>query len=257
MNKFYSHQRPAKLFPKEHGAYAMLAIPLVTALIAGGLSFTGICIAITAVAGFFAHEPLLVASGYRGYRIQQSTPQAKRWLFGLLSLACLAGCIAFATGSLQVRVTLAIFMLVSVLSLMFSVAGLHRKTIVHLWGMLGLSLPCLPILLAGDTALGTALSFWAVWLTGFAATTCAVRGMMAKQKHHSRRLHLCSLAFLSGLIATGVFDHTLWLLVTLPMLAVSWYLLLWSPPLKHLNRVGWTMVGGTLSTAVLAVFTFG
>jgi hypothetical protein len=39
-------ERPPSLKPKEHGAYAILAIPLATGLIAGGPTVVGLLIAV-------------------------------------------------------------------------------------------------------------------------------------------------------------------------------------------------------------------
>jgi YwiC-like protein len=45
----------ANLSPKEHGAYAILAIPIVTAIFITGLTLVGLCVAIASIAGFLAH----------------------------------------------------------------------------------------------------------------------------------------------------------------------------------------------------------
>jgi hypothetical protein len=256
MNKIHSHNRPAMLYPKEHGAYAMLGIPLMTALAASGFTVAGVWVAIAAIAGFFSNEPLLVACGHRGGRVQHSTPQAKGWFVGLFALAGSACLIALIVGNVSMRVALGVFLIFAVISLAFSIAGQNRKTAVHLWGMLSLSLPCVPVLLSANASVSTSLSFWAVWLIGFAATTLAVRGMMARQKQGSRWWHLLALAGLTSLIGAGVFSTASWLLVTLPMIAVSWYLLILPPPIQQLKRVGWTMVAGTLSTAILTLAIF-
>ena len=80
------NQPAAKLKPKEHGAYAILGIPIVTALLVAGPQVAGVCVAIAAVAGFLAHEPMLVAVGHRGARAQRATPAARRRLALLLGL---------------------------------------------------------------------------------------------------------------------------------------------------------------------------
>ncbi|WDQ16788.1 YwiC-like family protein [Rhodopirellula sp. P2] len=56
--KRLSAEPAAKLKPKEHGAYAILAIPLITSLIVAGLTWGGLCVAAASGAGFLAHEPL-------------------------------------------------------------------------------------------------------------------------------------------------------------------------------------------------------
>ena len=48
------------MLPREHGAYGQLAFPLVTALVIAGVTLSGVLIAVAAIAGFLAHEPLLV-----------------------------------------------------------------------------------------------------------------------------------------------------------------------------------------------------
>ncbi|MEZ6150463.1 MAG: YwiC-like family protein [Pirellulaceae bacterium] len=55
--------KPAAMEPKEHGAYAILGIPIASSLLIAGASVPGVCIAIAAVAGFLAHEPLLIVCG--------------------------------------------------------------------------------------------------------------------------------------------------------------------------------------------------
>ena len=248
-----SAPQPVSLLPKEHGAYAMLLIPLVTSLLTGGLTLIGIAIAVAVVAGFLAHEPMLVARGHRGQRAQTGTPNARKQLFLWLLLAMVTGSVVFYLGATQVRIAWAICLIFAVVSFGMSAAGLHRKTAVHLWGMIGLSLPCISILLAGGESVGQALSFWGVWILGFAATTLGVRGMMANQKNRSRQLHLLALTILTLAIGIGSARGCMWPLATLPMIGVSWYLLISPPPLKQLKRVGWVMVIGTLTTAFLIV----
>ena len=65
------------LKPKEHGAYAILIIPIATSLAISGVSVTGGAVAIASLAGFFAHEPLLVVLGRRGLRAKRDAPQAR------------------------------------------------------------------------------------------------------------------------------------------------------------------------------------
>lgn len=256
MNAVHSHNRPTNLYPKEHGAYAMLAIPLLTALITSGLTVAGVCIGAAAVAGFLAHEPLLIALGHRGQRAQQSTPQARWRLISLLAIAWFAGSTALLMGGFSLQVALTICFAFAAISFAMSIAGWHRKSAVHLWGMLGLSMPCIPILMAGDSATPTAMTFWAVWLLGFGATTIGVRGMLANQKRKPIWLHVLTLSGLTISIAVGIAMNVSWMLVTLPMIGVSWYLLISLPPIKQLKQVGWTMVVGTMSTAIMTVVAF-
>ncbi|WP_372894371.1 YwiC-like family protein [Stieleria sp.] len=240
----------AKLKPKEHGAYAILGIPIATSLLIAGLSVPGVCVAIASVTGFLAHEPLLIAWGHRGSRAQRSTPAATRRLFVLLALTLLGGSLAFLTGSTAVRISLLGCLGLATSSFALAVAGNHRSLLNQLWGVVGLSVPCVPILLAGAIPIHQALEIWTTWLIGFAATTMAVRGVIAAQKRTPRTIHWVTISALI-LLMLGLYSSARPLvIVTLPMLTMSVSLMIWPPPAKHLKRVGWTLVVGTVASAV-------
>jgi YwiC-like protein len=59
------------LWPREHGAYFQLAVPLITALAMRVPSSAGVALAVASCLAFLAHEPLLVRVGLRGPRMQQ------------------------------------------------------------------------------------------------------------------------------------------------------------------------------------------
>lgn len=240
----------AKLKPKEHGAYAMLGIPICTALLVAGPSVAGACVAVASVTGFLAHEPLLVAMGHRGSRAQRTTPAARRQLGLMLGVTFLCGVTALVVGDASVRWSLLGCAVLAIASFGLAVAGKHRTLGGQLWGVIALSAPCVPILLAGSMSIGVTLESWGTWLIGFASTTMAVRGVIAAQKRQSRALHWSSLAMLTlaavGLTIIGFSVP----IVLLPMIAMSWYLMFDPPHAKQLKRVGWTLVIGTVTSAV-------
>ena len=240
-----------QLKPKEHGAYAILAIPILTALVACGPSVASVCIAVASITGFLAHEPLLVAIGHRGARAQRTSPAATKRLALLLAITVAGGSAALLLGDMKVRVALAACAAMAVVSFSVAIAGKHRTLAGQLLGVAGLSIPCLPMLLAGGMGISISLEVWGTWLIGFLSTTIAVRSVIASQKRQSRLFHISTLAFLtlSVLLATVVGKLEL-PIVTTPMLAMSWYLLWSPPPAKYLKRVGWTLVAGTVATAV-------
>lgn len=239
----------AKLKPKEHGAYAILGIPLVTALLIAGPTLTGVCVAIAATTGFMAHEPLLVAWGLRGARAQRNTPAAKQRLAWLLSVSGICGTVALVLGTTAVRVSLLGCLVLAVVGFALALSGKHRSLFGQLWGVVGLSATCLPLLFAGGMPLPQVVDFWMVWLLGFSATTMAVRGVIAAQKRQPRGIYWGIMALLiaavSGLSLSG-HSHVL---VALPMLAMSVYVMAWPPPAKYLWRIGWSSLGCTLATA--------
>lgn len=244
----------AKLKPKEHGAYAILGIPIATALLIAGPTLVGLCVAFAAVAGFLAHEPLLVTLGHRGSRAQRTTPAASRRLAVLLLITIACGCVAIVLGSTAVQWSLLLCGVLATASFALAIAGKHKTLGGQLFGVLGLSVPCVSIMLAGGLAVSTTGEAWATWLIGFAATTMAVRGVIAAQKRHSRSVHWTALAGLSLLVSGLTLAGFRLPIATLPMIAMSWYLMLYPPPAKQLKRVGWTLVVETIASAVWMIY---
>ncbi len=239
----------ANLKPKEHGAYAILAIPIATAILVTGATFVGLCVAVASIAGFLAHEPLLVALGHRGARAQRTTPTAQRRLAVLLLVTVACGSIAMVAGSTSVRCSLVACGALAIASFVLAIAGKHRTPAGQLWGVVGLTVPCVPILLGGDVPARLTMEAWGTWLIGFGATTMAVRGVIAAQKRQSRALHWGAMGGLSIAVALLTWAGFQLPILTLPMISMSWYLLYAPPHAKQLKRVGWTLVVGTVASA--------
>jgi len=244
------------LKPKEHGAYAILAIPLVTALLLAGPTFVGLLVTAAAVAGFLANEPLLVVCGHRGRRAMRAAGTAKPWLWGQLGLATICGAAALAIGPPLVRAVLLGCLLLAIIGFAFSLRGHHRSLASQLWGTVALSAPSVPVLLASGCNRATAVAIWLVWIVGFLSTTVAVRGVIAAQKRQARGLLwmiLISASLTCALLLWGLTDGAL---AAAPMIAMSWYLMLEPPPARKLKQVGWSLAGATVFTGVLIVLRF-
>ena len=63
--------RRRSLWPREHGAYAQLAAPLLTALVIVRPTVAAALLALAACIAFLANEPLLVVLGHRGKRMRE------------------------------------------------------------------------------------------------------------------------------------------------------------------------------------------
>jgi hypothetical protein len=226
-----------QLKPKEHGAYAILAIPILTALSVCSPSVASACIAVASITGFLAHEPLLVAIGHRGARAQRTSPAATKRLALLLAITIACGSTALLLGDTKVRFALAACAAMAIVSFSVAIAGKHRTMAGQLLGVVGLSIPCLPLLLAGGIELPVSMEVWGTWLIGFMSTTIAVRSVIASQKRQSRMFHIMMLSFLTlaVLLATVVGKLDL-PIATTPMLAMSWFLLWSPPPAKYLYQ---------------------
>ncbi|MCA9139489.1 MAG: hypothetical protein KDB00_22100, partial [Planctomycetales bacterium] len=143
--------------------------------------------------------------------------------------------------------------LLAVVIFSMAIADKHRTLGGQIWGVIGLSAPCLPILLGGEISPAVAVVLWGTWLLGFASTTMAVRGVIAAQKRQSRVIHWSALVAISITVAALAAAGFRKPIVTLPMLAMAWYLVAAPPPAQQLKRVGWTLVAGTVVSAIWMV----
>lgn len=181
---------------------------------------------------------------------------ARSRLTVLLWMTAVSGATAMMMGGPSVRWSLVVCLVIAVSGFAIAVAGKHRTLGGQLWGVVGLSIPSVPIMIAGGTSVAGAISVWAAWLLGFSSTTIAVRSVIAAQKRQSRRAHATILGLISAIIASGLAFEIYLPLVTLPMIALSWYLFVAPPPARYLKRVGWTLVAGTIATALLVILNY-
>ena len=74
----------------------MLAFPLVSGLALGGPSWAGVAFAVLPVAGFLAHESILIVMGARGERIRSTQDAHARRRLVRLGAVALVAAVAFA-----------------------------------------------------------------------------------------------------------------------------------------------------------------
>ena len=85
-------RKPPSLLPREHGAYAEMALPQVTALILGGGSLPPLLIAGAVACRFPLHEVALVVAGRHRPRVLEAVgARAGRRVALLLALAVIGG----------------------------------------------------------------------------------------------------------------------------------------------------------------------
>ena len=97
------------LWPREHGAWGQMAMPLVTGLALGRTGAAAWLLAVAASFAFLAHEPALVLLGSRGVRAaREDGPLARRLLLLLGGLAAGAGLAGAALAPEPARLSLAL-----------------------------------------------------------------------------------------------------------------------------------------------------
>lgn len=175
--------RGPSLVPREHGAYAQLGFPLATGLVLGGITVAGTAFALASILLFLAHEPMQVMLGARGARrLSQQGPHAKRLLAGLLGTTLL---VLAVFGQAGTRATLLAALPAAGLAagvVMSMLRRVHRTTLGECLVAVALAATVMPVVVAGNVGVGTALLLWLTWAVLFVLATLAVRGVVFEHK---------------------------------------------------------------------------
>lgn len=257
------------LWPKEHGAYGQLAMPLVTGLCVAQPSVATAAFVAVGVSAFLLHEPTLVLLGQRGTRaLREEGPRARRWM-GLLGTTLVA---ALATALLTAPpLALASIALSSALAGAVFVLVLQKREKTTAGELLAAAAMCslvVPVTASSGLSLQHAFALFVVWWAAFSAATLAVRGVIARARGQSTVVPaFASCALVTGLAAAallvpqsplqGVFSPFFAVALLPGALAAQVLALLHVAP-KHLRRVGWSLMASSMTTlTVLMVVVHG
>ncbi|BDG08762.1 YwiC-like family protein [Anaeromyxobacter paludicola] len=255
--------RPRSLFPREHGAYGQVLLPLVAGLAVGRPTVAAALLALAALTAFGAHEPLLVLAGLRGRRpAEEDRPRARVLLARLAGLTAALGLAGVALAPPEARVALAAPVVLGG-GVVLLVASRREKTLAgEVVVAAALSSCGLPVALAGGATVRVALACWITWILGFAAATLAVQVILVRARTKGGRdpgpLHAALAAALAGAAAALAAGGALpWVVpaALAPMALASIVVCLARVPPKRLKELGWAMVGTSLVT--LAVLLAG
>jgi hypothetical protein len=277
------------LLPREHGAYAQLAFPLITGLVLAGLSPTSLALGGAAVCLFLANEPLAILLGVRGRRLQdQAGGRARIRARTLLAAGCILGATGMILGWPEVWPWVLFPALAGLLLVPLALAGRQKSLSGEILALTAFSTLVLPLgVPSGVDPLRAALAT-GVWWISFALGTLEVHAIKARIKVTARhRWTIWGAPVAAGTTMTGA----LWLalgqagpvlqewasgsgdagmgladpswvseLVRLlppngaallpPAVAIFLLSLLREHP-RHLKRVGWTLVAVNVLTLVL------
>jgi hypothetical protein len=251
-----------RLLPREHGAYAQVVFPLVTALALGNGGAAQFYWAAAAIAVFVAHEPLLILAGERGRRSHADLGvQAQKLAGGLSVLAVAAGLLGwwYAPPNARWAVTLPFGLGIILLALIIR----HReKTLTgELLVSLTFSTVLVPVALAGAVSLAAALTASAVWSAIFAMGTLMVRAVIANVK---KAAHHRWFAYASNSLSLAVIAVAVLMLVTDAVPALAGAALLPAALItfacgflgvhpRHLRTLGWSLVASNVIALVALV----
>ena len=214
-------------WPREHGAYAQLLLPLAAALPLAGASLANLAYATGAVATFMASEPARRRLGERGPRAVQDHPALHAWLALWLALAVASA--TFASLAQPPTRALGGLGLAVVLSALAATVTGHAKSLPGEIAI-GSALASPSLWMAGPHALAA----WWAWSLGFAAMTGAARAVKPRAKRYESVV--ATLAVVAT-VGSGWLDPLTW--CALPMAAVAGFVVAFRPSAKHLRKIGW------------------
>lgn len=247
------------LFPREHGAYAQLIFPLLTAIGLGRPGVVTWCWVIAALAIFLAHEPLLILVGERGRRSRaELAPRARSAAVFLLVLAIGAGVLGWWLAPRTVR--LAVLAPIALGAILVPLILSHReKTLIgELLASTTFSSMVIPVALAGGASVGAALVASIVWGGVFSLSTLTVRATIARVKRIPTARTSCYTNLALSLLALGA-AVLLTITETLPAPAaagivpaalIATVCSIVEVHTRHLRTIGWSLVGSNVFTLV-------
>lgn len=238
----------------------MLALPLLTAVLRGSLSWSAAWFSVAAIMGFLAHEPLLVVLGQRGSRLRREGGRAARnALLRRLVIAAIAMGAGIWLGEAVVRISSVALVAVGVIALGLSMQRAERSPA-------GVMVPWLAAAAAFPTAVASGWDpFYAgcavmLWGSTGALAMASVRSLLPRRRSESGSLFEY-LAILSSPVIAVILGY--WAmkgqcpmgaaLAALPPLAVCAGLVTLRPKPRWLRHVGWSLVVAQLVSLVLIV----
>ncbi len=242
----------AELLPREHGAYAQLAFPLLTGLALARFHPGAIAFAVGATSVFLAHEPVTILAGGRGPRLRDKLAGAarRRLLFlggaGLLALVAAVG-LAPARAWLFALVPAAIGAPLAPFFGRREIKSVAGEALVAS----ALSALVLPLALTAPVTVARAVVAALVWLAAYFPAVLAVHAVKAKHlRRAERRWTLLATPVSAALVVVAAVvaaaslpgPATLSALAVLPPALAVLVLGLFPPHPRHLKRIGWAMV---------------
>ncbi|NOY90814.1 MAG: YwiC-like family protein [Deltaproteobacteria bacterium] len=242
-------RRPTKagatLWPKEHGAYAMLVFPLLSVLVFAPAA-PSVLLTFGLVFAFLAHEPLLILLGRRGPRALRSLgPAARRRLVFMALGATALGAAGLWLAPVALRFIawpLGLAVVVGV----FMATGREKTVAGELLVSATFASACLPLGVAGGASPASMLWVTGVWFATFALEALAVKATLSRLKGKRPGLLFAAAALptLALLLAIALASLGFPIAWALAPACVASFVLAWvhvHP--RKLRVVGWALVG--------------
>lgn len=223
------------LWPREHGAYAQLLVPLATALALRVPAAPALCLAVAAISAFLANEPLLVVLGHRGKRARDAAgARAMRALVVFAGVAAIAGTAGLALSGSSTRLVAAGLALPAILLVILAWRRAERTFAGELVAALALPGAGAVVATASGASTRAALTMSLAWSVGFACTVVAVHRVIARHKRRATWLDVAAAVVLLGAAAAGWrFERAI-----VPLVLLSFALVVRAPSATRLRAIG-------------------
>src|SRR5262245_28496861 len=250
------------MFPREHGAYGQLLLPLVTAVAIGRPSLAALALAIASVAAFVAHEPLLVLLGRRGERMRREAhDRAFAWLAACAAIAFAAGAIGAVMLPATMRWSLFVPVAFAAPAAASMALGRERSASGEILAASALASVSFPAAIASDATVTAALTCTSAFVAGFIAATVSVRAVISGARGPAGESRLVALATAAlpltavAALAFGRVIHPAGLWAAAATCGAALAMAAVVPPPRYLRRIGWSLVAATLATGAILVAT--
>jgi YwiC-like protein len=258
-------KRGGLIFPREHGAYGQLAFPLITSFAVAGVSTAALVIAASAIAGFLAHEPLLVILGRRGARAKRDTRRRAiiaLTVEGLIGAA--AGVTAIVLAPREIRWSLLVPLVPAAVLAIAIVFEHEKRALGEVAAALTFSSVAIPVCLAAGASWRSALSITIAFAAIFVTATLAVRAVILRARAGGNRraerttrltVWLVAATLLVSLTWGSAHDLTPWgtTIAATPGLVGAAWLSIRPPSPAYLRTIGWTLVATAGAAAVVLI----
>lgn len=249
----------ARMWPREHGAWAQLGFPLACGLIVGGVAPPNLLWTLAAILAFLGHEPLLILLGQRGTRARRELGgRARRRLlaFALLALPALAAALILAAP--PARFAMAVSLALCAALGRFIWTRQEKTAAGELLAVLAFASAAAPLVLAASTT-ARALTLTLGWAAIFAIGTLGARGVIHSRKTGRRAMLPALLAVVvvwsatCALLLGGAALSPLTAAALVPTTVLALALAARPPHPRHLRKVGFALLSASIVAAVLLV----
>ncbi len=253
--------RGPSLLPREHGAYAQIAFPQITALALGRPAWAALLLLAAIVCVFLLHEPLMILTGARGGRARREQAQRAGWRAALLlALALPAGAGGLLLAGTATQLAALIVLALAALLLPLILSRQEKTALGELLVAVTLASTMVPVAFASGVATRVAGIAAGVWMVAFALGTITVRSIIARAKrdaapgwaHFAAPLWCAGAITAAFLLAVAGHVPTLAAVAVVPTALVALIFGVLGIHPRNLRRMGWSLVASNV-VALLAL----